>query len=290
MTRNSRLSSHQLAAITFSTVCGLGPAAGAVFAPSWTVPIVSFGERYQGPLEVPEGLRYCTDFVTAAEEEELLSVIDGPGSRWMRYIRRAQQFFGLVYYQTSQAVPELQPTAESPSEAQLGRQLEDLPSWLLPRIYSTQVHAEGADINQVQANEYLEDSGIGLHVEDPAAGPAFTTLSLLQPVQMTLQRAKNGRPLHRDERHREDCVKVLLEPRSLLVLSGSSRSEYAHAIRQSKLVRLREGGVLRRDAGYRRVSLTFRAILTEQRSVQRADMPDGYKSFQLPHTQDRMKA
>lgn len=61
------------------------------------------------------------------------------------------------------------------------------------------------------ANEYLEDSGIGSHVEDPAAGPTILTLSLLQPVQLTLQRAFNGRPRHRDVREAEDCV-----PRSCL--------------------------------------------------------------------------
>ena len=39
----------------------------------------------------------------------------------------------------------------------------------------------------------------------------------------------------------EDCIKILLEPRSLLVLQGSSRYEFAHAIRMSKLVALRDG-------------------------------------------------
>merc|ERR1711972_1055032 len=121
----------------------------------------------------------------------------------------------------------------------------------------------------------LEDSGIGLHVEDPAAGETLATISLLRPVQLTLQRAQGGRPLHKDDRDREDCMKILLEPRSLFILQGESRRNFAHAIRQSKLVHLRGGGTLRREKDYRRVSLTFRSILEDQRSSKRKDLPEG---------------
>lgn len=62
----------------------------------------------------------------------------------MRKIRRAQQFFGLVYYQTSQAVPALQPTASSGLEMQAGRPLEQLPAWLLERVRSTELIQPGA--------------------------------------------------------------------------------------------------------------------------------------------------
>ena len=33
----------------------------------------------------------------------------------------------------------------------------------------------------------------------------------------------------------QDCIKVLLEPRSLFVLEGESRHDFTHAIRQSML-------------------------------------------------------
>lgn len=225
---------------------------------AWSAPVMTFGDSFQGVREAPPGLRYCRDFVTVGEEAELLKVLDGQGASWMCHIRRAQQFFGLIYYQTSQSVPELQPTGDSSTSAQQGRPMSDLPPWLLHRVLDTGIYLADPGINQVQANEYLEDSGIGLHVEDPAAGPAFATLSLLEPVQMTLSRAIDGRPVPRDGRDREDCAKVLLEPRSLLVLQGDSRYGFAHAIRQSRLVHLRDGGILRRSTGYRRISLTFR--------------------------------
>eukprot|EP00931_Biecheleriopsis_adriatica_P114951 TRINITY_DN90817_c0_g1_i1.p1 TRINITY_DN90817_c0_g1~~TRINITY_DN90817_c0_g1_i1.p1 ORF type:complete len:311 (-),score=52.23 TRINITY_DN90817_c0_g1_i1:22-903(-) len=250
---------------------------------AWSAPVVSYGKRLRGTQEVPEGLRYCVDFVSPAEESELLQIMDNDSS-WMRQIRRAQQFFGLVYYQTSQDIPELQPTADSPASAQHGRPLSELPSWLLPRLLSLGLFQEPGEsgINQVQANEYLEVSGIGTHVEDPAAGPTLATLSLLEPIQLTLQKAIDGKPVHKDARDPEDCIKFLLEPRSLLVLQGPSRYEFSHAIRQSKLVPLRDGSTLRRGCDYRRVSLTFRGILADERSSSRMDTPEGYHAYEVP--------
>ncbi|CAJ1415383.1 unnamed protein product [Effrenium voratum] len=247
---------------------------------AWSAPVVTYGSRLSVPREVPAGLRYCPDFITKEEEAEVMLALDGPGAAWMRQIRRAQQFFGLVYYQTSQRVPELQPTVDSPRDAQLGRGFEELPGWLLPRLRCTGVFDPG-EINQVQANEYLEDSGIGVHVEDPAAGPTLATLSLLQPVQLTLQKAHEGKAAHRNLRDPEDCIKVLLEPGSLLVLQGPSREDFSHCIRMSKRVPLRDGSVVRRTKSFRRVSLTFRGIIEAKRSTNRADMPEGYRSYMV---------
>ncbi|CAE7721313.1 ALKBH8 [Symbiodinium sp. CCMP2456] len=238
---------------------------------------------YPPSCQLPVGLRYWPNFITEAEEAELIQAVDGPGAAWLRKIRRAQQFFGLVYYQTSQSVPELQPTAQSSAKQQRGRDLEELPSWLIPRLRSSGLFSEpGRGINQVQANEYLEDSGIGAHVEDPAAGETLVTLSLLRPVQLTLQRAEEGRPVHRDKRDPEDCIKVLLEPRSLFLLEGESRHDFTHAIRQSRRVPLRDGRVVIRDGSFRRVSLTFRGIVEDKRSSSRSDMPTGYETYVVP--------
>eukprot|EP00747_Dinoflagellata_sp_TGD_P171875 gnl/TRDRNA2_/TRDRNA2_206963_c0_seq1.p1 gnl/TRDRNA2_/TRDRNA2_206963_c0~~gnl/TRDRNA2_/TRDRNA2_206963_c0_seq1.p1 ORF type:complete len:159 (-),score=29.60 gnl/TRDRNA2_/TRDRNA2_206963_c0_seq1:72-548(-) len=135
-------------------------------------------------------------------------------------------------------------------------------------------------INQVAVNDYPDRSGIGLHVEDPAAGSVIATLSLLAPVQLVLSRAVGGGvPAPRAVRDKDNCLKVLLEPRSLLLLQGESRYSYAHAIRRSRLVPLRDGGVHKRGPGCRRVSLTFRQILEDKRSSQRKDFPDGFRVY-----------
>lgn len=245
----------------------------------WSDPEVVYGEKLNGPSEIPGGLRYCSDFVSKEEESQLIDILDGNGAAWKRHIRRSMQYFGLVYYQTTHKVAELQPS--DPIEE---RPLGDLPAWLLPRVFATGAFVGTRGVNQVQANEYLGRSGIGLHVEDPAVGGTLATLSLLEPVQLTLQKADAlGRPQSRHVRDREDCLKILLEPRSLLILQGESRYHFAHAIRTSRLVPLRGGGTLRRSESYRRLSLTFREVLVEKRSSERQDLPDGARTFLPAH-------
>eukprot|EP00927_Polykrikos_kofoidii_P062449 TRINITY_DN57261_c0_g1_i1.p1 TRINITY_DN57261_c0_g1~~TRINITY_DN57261_c0_g1_i1.p1 ORF type:complete len:395 (-),score=58.68 TRINITY_DN57261_c0_g1_i1:9-1193(-) len=342
--------------------CGASLASTAPFTPdtvgSWPEPVIRFGSRFQGRREVPRGLRYCADFVSRDEEAEILAVLDeGCGASWVRHIRRAQQFFGLKYYQTSQDVPALQPTSPtavgavngggaaaavvdggisslppsslscssvvpvtwpfpttppaiataepssataSEATAEYGRPLTDLPRWLLPRVLSTGIFDDGGGgINQVAANDYPHRVGIGVHVEDPAVGGTIAALSLLAPVELTLSHAQvvEGRggcadavtddvpvekcptravPYPASRRDPKDCVHVLLEPRSLVVLQGDSRYRWAHAIRTSRLVPLRDGSTFRRVPDSRRVSLTFRWILEEMRRAERQDFPDGY--------------
>lgn len=64
---------------------------------------------------------------------------------WPKQIS-GQQFFGLVYYQTTHDLVALQPEDKKLQE---GRPLEDLPSWLLPRLVQTGVFQE-EEINQVR--------------------------------------------------------------------------------------------------------------------------------------------
>ncbi|CAE7531696.1 ALKBH7 [Symbiodinium sp. CCMP2456] len=259
-------------------------------APLW--PRAVYGHRFKLPQKLPQGLRYCADFISEAEERELDQLLStGP---WLRHIKsRAQQFFGLVYYQTTQQLPALQPSELSAQNE--ARSMEDLPEWLMQRVLATGAFPREGEINQVAANEYLERVGtcteeeaflhpirqltgvicqcmtarrcISSHMEEPTAfGRNLGTLSMLSPVQMTLTPAEED--LHgRDGLDHGNWVKILLEPRSFLLLQGESRYEYRHGIRRSKLVQLGDGQILRREAGYRRVSLTFRELLQSRRQL-----------------------
>ena len=232
-------------------------------AVAWSDPVVDVGPNH-GP-SLPEGLRYIRDFVTCSEEAELVAAMDE--GEWLTHLIRAQQFFGLVYYQTRHHMASLQPAS---TEMQQGRALTDLPSWLLPRLVDTGVFLTG-ELNQVAANRYTGTTGIAAHVEDPTSfGPNLATLSLLQPVQMTLSVAsevKNSKEAPGDGVDHGNWVKVLLEPRSLLVLQGQSRYAYRHGIRRSRLVRLRDGTEMKRGSDYCRISLTFRQLLETRRMV-----------------------
>ena len=54
----------------------------------------------------PGGLRYYPDFLTPAEERRLLEIIDA--QPWSKVFRRRQQFYGEIYYHTTQTVRSLQ--------------------------------------------------------------------------------------------------------------------------------------------------------------------------------------
>ncbi|CAK9008361.1 unnamed protein product [Durusdinium trenchii] len=229
---------------------------------TWTEPCAHYGHRFHSK-KLPEGLRYCREFITSAEEDGLDQLLsDGP---WLRHIKsRAQQFFGLVYYETTHELPALQPS--HPHAENEARPLQDVPDWLMQRVFATGVFPRN-EVNQVAANEYLDRAGISSHVEEPTSfGPNLATLSMLSPVEMTLTPAEED--LHgRDGLDHGNWVKILLEPRSLLLLQGESRYGFRHGIRRSKLVRLADGQQLRRGPGYRRVSLTFRELLPSRRQL-----------------------
>lgn len=257
-------------AAAFSAAAAAASCSGAAFgsAPSrapcpaavWRPPALEVGRHFAGRCP-PEGLRYAADFVAPDEELELV-LSEGP---WLGHLKsRAQQFFGLIYYQTTHDVPELQPGLDTTMR---GRLMEELPSWLLDRVLATGTFSGAEEINQVAANEYTGNVGIASHVEDPTSfGAKLATLSLLAPVQLTL--TPWDQAIH--ERNGVDhgnWVKVLLEPRSLLVLQGESRYAFRHGIRKSKLVQFPDGSTLKRDAGYRRISLTFRELLESRRKL-----------------------
>lgn len=229
---------------------------------TWIEPFAHYGHRFDSK-KLPEGLRYCRDFITSTEEtglDQLLS--SGP---WLRHIKsRAQQFFGLVYYETTHELPALQPS--HPDAQKEARPLRDVPDWLMQRVLATGAFPRN-EVNQVAANEYLDRAGISSHVEEPTSfGPNLATLSMLSPVEMTLTPAEED--LHgRDGLDHGNWVKILLEPRSLLLLQGESRYGFRHGIRRSKLVKLADGQQLRRGPGYRRVSLTFRELLPSRRQL-----------------------
>eukprot|EP00929_Paragymnodinium_shiwhaense_P121126 TRINITY_DN93261_c0_g1_i1.p1 TRINITY_DN93261_c0_g1~~TRINITY_DN93261_c0_g1_i1.p1 ORF type:complete len:345 (+),score=51.72 TRINITY_DN93261_c0_g1_i1:82-1035(+) len=240
--------------------CSPGQCTDTAFV--WTKPAVTLGHRYPSQ-DVPEGLRYCTDFVTEAEVQELMRAVEqGP---WSPHLKgRRQQFFGLVYYHTQHDMPALQPGT---MERQTGRPMEDLPPWLFDRIDALDVFTRRGELNQVAVNDYTERAGIGLHVEDVMSfGANLATLSLLQPIQLTLVPATEPEPT-RDGIDTGSWIKVLLEPRSMLILQGESRYQYRHGIRKTKSIVMPDGSRLVRDEAYRRVSLTFRELLETRRML-----------------------
>lgn len=244
----------------------------------WSSPTVQLGPRCR-VKSLPDGLYYCRDFISVEEEKEITKTLDA-GEWWTHLSARAQQFFGLVYYQTHHNVAELQPSGGN----QQGRPFTELPEWLMPRVGKAGIFESLDEINQVAANDYRNNVGISLHVEDPKSfGPNLATLSLLSPVEMTLvPEDMKTTPSGIDH---GDWLKILLEPRSLLVMQREARYNYQHGIRRSLWVALPDGGHVRRGEDYRRISLTFRELLETRRQLQAGPSVSSDKENEQSSTQ-----
>ncbi|XP_073156488.1 alkylated DNA repair protein ALKBH6 homolog isoform X2 [Henckelia pumila] len=182
---------------------------------------------------------YLPDYVTAAEEEQLLNNIHkAPISKWKTLKNRRLQNWGGIVHDKGL--------------------LAQVPPWLeqvTHRIY-TESKLFPSAINHVLINEYLPDQGIMPHQDGPAYVPVVAILSLGSPVIMNFtphQSFKNAggttgsyndavsepaplRMMNSGEslsEHRP--FSVALMPRSLLIFKDAAYSEYLHGIEDSEL-------------------------------------------------------
>jgi alkylated DNA repair dioxygenase AlkB len=149
--------------------------------------------------EIPkiEGLTYTPNYITAEQEQFLISKIDQ--QLWLNDLKRRVQHYGYKYdYKARKITPDLK--------------IEDVPNWLqiLPSF------------DQVIVNEYLIGQGITPHIDCiPCFNDTICSLSLLESCEMILER---------------DNIKysIILEPRSLLTFQGEVRYKWKHSIPQRK--------------------------------------------------------
>lgn len=175
------------------------------------------------------GLCYHPDYIDTKQEAGLVSAIDG--EPWDTKWKRRRQSYGHSYNKT-----------DAP---------RDIPAWA--RFLVERLHADGISerrFDQMLVNEYFPGQGISLHKDYEPFDRTVVSLSLLSACVMDFRHVANGR--------RES---LLLEPRSLLVLSDEARYEWQHGIANRKSDRW-NGAVIGRA---RRLSVTFR-LLKEQPS------------------------
>jgi alkylated DNA repair dioxygenase AlkB len=182
------------------------------------------------PDEQIPGLSCLPDFIDGAEETQLLNIIEA--RPWLNDLKRRVQHYGYKYDYRARAVsPDLY--------------LGPLPDWLAG--YADRLHGEGLfrqRPDQVIVNEYQPGQGIAPHIDcEPCFDETVASLSLGSPCVMDF--ARDGQK-----------ISMLLEPRSLLVLSGEARYEWTHAIAPRKTDKL-NGQIIPRT---RRVSMTFRKV------------------------------
>jgi len=177
-----------------------------------------------------EGLRYLPDYLDQATHDSLLSLVDL--HPWLWTVDHRCQVYGYRYHHPTRSVL---PVGE-------------LPGWASQMLI--RLRRDGlvpAVPNQMVVNDYEPGSGFFAHVDQPAFGDSVASVSLGSSCVIEFSKLDEGRS--------ED---ILLEPRSVLVLSGEARWNWRHGI-PARAADIWQQGEQPRT---RRVSLTFRIVPT----------------------------
>jgi alkylated DNA repair protein (DNA oxidative demethylase) len=163
----------------------------------------------RGP-EAPEGLIFERDFLTIAEQNDLIEVIRTLPFGEVRMhgvvAKRRVAHFGLRYAFTSH---QLSPASEIPDEFSAIRGRAAQLAGVDPHAFS-----------EVLVTEYPPGAGIGWHRDAPPFG-IIAGISLAADCTMRFRKGIGG------QRH---TSAVNLPRRSLYVLAGTARTEWQHSI------------------------------------------------------------
>jgi len=176
------------------------------------------------------GLKYIPNFVSSEESAELVRQIDA--CHWSTEIRRRVQQYGYHFiYQTGKLNPN---------------KLGELPVFCDSMISRLRDNYFPYTPDQMIINEYQPGQGINPHVDNRDYFDEYVaSISLLSPCVMEFRNI-----------HTMENKPLLLEPNSLVVLTGVARYEWTHGIRQIDRD-VYHGVVIPRE---RRISLTFRKV------------------------------
>jgi len=170
------------------------------------------------PVSLPEGFQYWPDWITAEDEQYLLTQIARlPFSEVRMHgliAKRKVVHFGWDYGYDSWTIAPTDP----------------IPAWLLPlRIRAAGVMRVAQEsLQEVLVTRYEPGAGIGWHRDAPMFGPAILGVSLAGACRMRFQRTAGGK------RH---AAEVELSPRSVYVLGGAARFAWQHSIPPAKTLR-----------------------------------------------------
>src|SRR5215470_13523630 len=148
------------------------------------------------------GLRHIPEYIDAATHDGLLTTVSAlpwkeiPGQRRM-------QFYGYTYDYLSRSI----------------KRTGKLPPWA--RRIAKRIHEDGLSLRtpgQLAVNDYAPGQGIFTHV-DADIFDDVVVISLGSPCVMDFADAQS-----------DDSTRLLLEPRSALILAGDARYRWKHGI------------------------------------------------------------
>ncbi len=190
-----------------------------------------------------KGLIYKADFITEDEEKELLKCIDN--EKWSLDLSRRTQHYGYKYNYTSKTAKEKAP------------KIPDYYNSLIKRLTKLGYISDSCDLQMI-INEYVGNQGISAHVDKVNNfGDKIIDISLGEPCIMRFYEVEKydiDNPSFERTGNKED---VLLENRSLVVMTGDSRYFWQHSIPSNKTYRGKDG---KRHKRKRRVSITIRKM------------------------------
>ena len=177
-----------------------------------------------------KGLRYIPDYISKVQENYLINIIDAQD--WLTNLKRRVQHYGFKYDYKARSIT-------------IDNYIGAIPDWLLPlcqKLLEDKIFFSLAD--QVIINEYSPGQGITPHIDCiPCFAEVICSISLISPCVMDFLK--------------EEKTPILLEPRSLVVLSGESRYNWKHGI-AARNSDIWEGNKIFRQ---RRLSITFRKVI-----------------------------
>ncbi|RKP18753.1 alkylated DNA repair protein [Rozella allomycis CSF55] len=190
------------------------------------------------------GLRYFKNFITEDEEKYILDYIDGNpwtgrGMGANPQMKRLTQHYGYTFSYQNRCVDNNSKALEIPKFCDT----------MFPRMKEYGLPLSSEPFNMVIVNEYLPGQGIMPHVDAPIFGKCIASLSLLSPCVMKFERVD-----------KLDDFRIMLEPRSLIVMQGDARYIYKHSISKN-LQENFNGETIERK---RRISLTFRSLKSSE--------------------------
>lgn len=193
------------------------------------------------------GLSYIPEYISAIEHDFLIEQINQVP--WLSSIRRRVQHYGWRYDYKARNID-------------YSMYLGELPAWLesfAKRLFDDRHISALPD--QVIINEYQPGQGIAPHVDcEPCFENTVISISLLSPLVMDFAKVRST-----------EKEQVLLEPRSLVVISDEARYCWTHGIASRKSDIFNE---LKFDRKLR-ISLTFRKVHFEPNNKNNINPPLG---------------
>ena len=144
------------------------------------------------------GLLYLEDYITEDTSSEILEWIGPPKTKIIKRYRNR-----ILRYGSNKPYPQKETPPEIP---ELFRPIQE-------RLFNENIMPEIP--NSVTINEYHPGQTITPHIDSRSSGPIIAILSLLGIMSLTLSR-------------KEQRETIVLAPKSLLVLSGESRTDWMH--------------------------------------------------------------